>query len=233
MKAVKSVLLLVLLCASLVVFADTTLVSDTFSSSALGKWMPVSGNWRVLNGRLYQSDSSEKMAVITIPVAQSGKVLYEFDVRYVAGGEDNYAGFGIHFCVNKPSTGRSWGNGDTYLAWLTRDPETYGFPGGFGQIYDSDGATDMGLYPEGDIIEDGGNFPLIVDYLDTEFLAYTITVRIELDTKTGNGYIYDPFDPYKYRFPFSMGQPVKAGGYFSFRTNSVAVSIDNFKVSKL
>jgi len=233
MKAVRTVLLLVFLGASLVGFSETTLVSDTFDSSSMGRWMTVSGTWRAMNGRLYQTDTSERMAMITIPVRQSGKVLYEFDVRYVAGGEDDYAGFGIHFCVNNPSKGRSWGNGDSYLAWLTWDPGTYGYPGGFAQIYDSEGPTDMDLFPEGDILEDGDRFPIMVDYLKTEYLAYTVTVRVELDTTTGNGYIYDPFDPYRYRFPFAMGQSVKAGGYFSFRTNSLAVSIDNFKVTKL
>ena len=101
MKTVRSVLLLVFLGASLTTFAETTLVSDSFSSTSLDKWMVVSGSWRAMNGRLYQTDTSEKMAMITIPVKQSGKILYEFDVRYVAGGEDNYAGFGIHFCASK------------------------------------------------------------------------------------------------------------------------------------
>jgi hypothetical protein len=232
MKTVKLVLLLVFFGASLMAFSETTLVSDSFSSSVLDKWTVVSGSWRAMNGRLYQTDTSEKMAMITLPVNQSGKILYEFDVRYVAGGEDNYAGFGIHFCITNPSKVRSWGMGQSFLAWLTWDPDTYGYPGGFAQVYESFAPTRMGLFPEGDIVEDGDQFPIMVDYLDMEFLSYTITVRIELDTRTGKGYLYDPFDPYKYRYPFDMGQPINAGSYFGFRTNSLAVSLDNFRVAQ-
>jgi hypothetical protein len=233
MKHVKVILVLVFLFTAVVAFSQSSRVSDTFDRMSMGDWVPVSGNWKVMGGKLYQTDTAEKMAMVVIPVKQSGKVLYEFDVNYVTGGEDNYGGFGIHICINNPSKTRSWGNGQSFLAWITWDPDTYGWPGGFIQLYQSTGATRMGLFPEGDIIEDGDTLPIGVEYLDDKFLAATITVRLQIDTATGKGYFYDPFDPYKYRYPFELGTPIKAGDAFAFRTNSLSVCIDNFKVSKV
>ncbi len=233
MKHVKVILIMVFLFTAVVAFSQTSRVSDTFDRMSMGDWESVSGNWKVMGGKLYQTDTAENMAMVMIPVKQSGKVLYEFEVNYVTGGEDNYAGFGIHICINNPSTTRSWGNGQSILAWITWDPDTYGFPGGFIQLYKSTGATKMGLFPEGDIIEDGDNLPISVDYLDAKFLGETIIVRLEIDTATGNGYFYDPFDPYNYRYAFGLGAPITAGDTFAFRTNSLSVCIDNFKVSKV
>ena len=233
MKHVKVIFVLVFLFTAVVAFSQTSLVSDTFDRMSLGDWVPINGEWKVMDGKLYQTDTAENMAMIMIPVKQSGKILYEFDVSYLTGGEDNYAGFGIHLCINNPSKNRSWGNGQSFLAWITWDPDIYGWPGGFVQLYQSTGPTRMDLFPSGDIIEDGDRFPIGVEYLDVEFLSYTITVRLELDTETGKGYYYDPFDPYEYRYPFELGTPVKAGDYFAFRTNSLSVCIDNFKVSRV
>ncbi len=233
MKHVKVILVLVFLFTAVVAFSQVTLVSDTFDRMSMGDWELLSGNWKVMGGKMYQTDTAENMAMVIIPVKQSGKVLYEFDVSYITGGEDNYAGFGIHFCINNPSKVRSWGNGQSFLFWITWDPDTYGWPGGFIQLYQSATPTRMDLFPEGDIIEDGDSFPIGIEYLDVEFLSFAITVRIELDTATGKCYIYDPFDPYKYRYPFDLGTPIKAGDYFAFRTNSLSVALDNFKVSKV
>ena len=119
MKHAKVFLVMVFLLTTMVAFSQTPIVSDTFDRMSLGDWVSLSGNWKVMGGKLYQTDTAENMAIVMIPVNQSGKILYEFDVNYVTGGEDNYAGFGIHFCINNPTKGRSWGNGQSFLFWIS------------------------------------------------------------------------------------------------------------------
>jgi hypothetical protein len=237
MKIVKVFLILVVLCIPLVAFSSTIKVYDAFNSSSLTGWNVVSGNWRVINGRLTQTDVNEKMAMITIPVDQSGIMMYEFDLRYLDGGQDNYAGFGIHICVGNPSTRRSWGNGRSLLGWVTWDPDQYGRPGAFIQVYQSTGPTSMGLYtrifPSPDPLKDGDLLPIRSEYLKTEYLSYTVPIRLQVDTRTGRGKFFDPANPKKYFYSFDLGGPIRPGSYFSFRTNSVSVSIDNVKISKL
>ena len=239
MKAIKVILVMVLLCVSVVTFADKVLIQDTFSSTTLYGWMPVAGNWRVINGQLVQTDTKETMALLTGPVYQYGNMQYEFDVQYIAGAEDNYAGFGLHVCVNNPSKGRSWGDGKSILLWVTYDPEAYGWPGAFVQAYQSEGATDMTLYPDGDILKDGGRFPInedalmwVRDNMDV-VMNYTIPVKIRIDTRTGKGRVYDPFNPDKYYFPFDLGAAIMPGSYASVRMNSISVALDNVKVSQV
>ncbi|UCB45297.1 MAG: hypothetical protein JSV25_13945 [Spirochaetota bacterium] len=237
MKCVKFLLIVVFVLTAAFAFSQTTLVYETFGSKSLARWTPASGNWKVMEGRLVQTNANEKMAMITIPVNQSGDILYEFDVKYVSGGQDDYAGFGIHVCVNKPSKSRTWGNGRSLLGWVTWDPKHYGYPGGFIHLYDSKGATSMGLstrvFPGSDIMRYGDRLPIARQYLQRKYLGYTIPVKIRLDTKTGRGRIYDPFDPDRYFYRFSLGGAIRPGDFFTFRTNSVSVSIDNLKISKL
>jgi len=231
MKCTRVVLLVLFLSVSLAAFSQSTLVSDSFND--LSDWMKVSGTWKVSSGRMVQTDLNETIAVATIPVRQSGEVMYELDVRYVGGGEDDYAGFGFHMAVNSPSKGRSWGNGKSMLAWVTWDPNAYGWPGGFIQVYKSTAPVSMGLYPSGDILKDGDRFPVNEEYLKYEYLEYTVPVKMSIDLDTGEGKFYDPFAPDEYYFPFDLGAPIPSGSYFSFRMNSVSLSIDNLKITKL
>jgi len=163
-------------------------------------------------------------------------MLYQFDVKYIGGGEDNYAGFGIHICINDPSMVRSWGNGRSILGWVTWDPEHYGYPGAFIQVYESTGITTMGLYdgiyPSSDIMKYGGMIPVSGQYLKYEYLNYTVPIKLQIDTRTGRGRFYDPFDPEHYYYPFDLGAPIRSGNYFTFRMNSVSLSIDNVKIMR-
>jgi hypothetical protein len=231
MKNFKVVLVVLLLCSSVMAFSQRVLTSDSFSSTS--KWTVASGSWKTQGGRLVQTNDKETIAVINIPARQSGEVLYEFDARYVSGGEDDYAGFGIHICVNNPSKGRSWGTGKSLLAWVTWDPNTYGWPGGFIQVYQSKGPVEMNLYPYGDIIKDGDWYPINEEYLKYEYLEYTVPVKMSIDLSTGAGKFYDPFDPDNYYYAFDLGAPIPAGSHFSFRMNSVSLSLDNLKITKL
>ncbi len=230
MKGLKVVFLLVFLFSSLLAYSQTSL-SDTFASAK--NWTPASGSWKVVNGRLAQTDARETIAMITARAPQSGTMLFEFDVQYIGGGEDDYAGFGFHVGVSNPSKARSWGNGKSLLAWITFDPAVYGWPGAFIQVYQSQSPVKMGLYPAGNIVEDGDTFPINEEYLKYEYLNYTVPVKMALDFDTGRGKFYDPFAPDKYYYPFDLGARVAPGSYFSLRTNSVSLSIDNVKISKI
>jgi hypothetical protein len=230
-------LVLLFIGASVAAFADYTVLSDSFNNGSMGKWKPISGSWRVSGGRLAQVDTNEKMAMVVVPAYQSGKVLYEFDVEYIGGGEDDYAGFGIHVCVNSPSSKRSWGNGDSMLGWVTWDPKAYGSPGGFIQVYESRSNSQMGLYtgvfPGSDPLRYGDLIPVNREYLKAEYLSYRVPVKIMIDTRTGEGRFYDPFDPDRYYFPFDLGAPIGTGGFFVLRTNSVALSFDNVRITRM
>ena len=237
MKVVSIIIALLFLVVPVAIFADSVQFYDSFNNPSLPGWMKVSGTWKVMDGRLVQTDLNEKMAMITIPVTQYGKMLYQFDFKYLKGAEDNYAGFGIHLCVNNPSKKRSWGNGRSVLGWLTWDPKHYGYPGLFIQVYKSSGPTNMvlfpGLFPNPDPLVVGDMYPIRDEYLNPDYLNYTIPVKIMLDTRTGKGKFYDPANPDKYYFSFELGAPIGSGDYFSIRTNSVSVSIDNLKISKI
>ena len=237
MKWLNVFLVLLFVGAAFAASADYNVLSNSFSSGSLGNWKPTSGSWKVMDGRLSQVDTRENMAMITVPVQQAGKVLYEFDVEYIGGGGDDYAGFGIHICVNGPSSMRSWGNGKSLLGWVTWDPKAYGSPGAFVQVYESKGNANMGLYtkvfPGADPIKYGDLLPVNDEYLDTKYLDYRVPVKIMIDTRTGRGKFYDPFAPDEYYYPFSLGGPIRAGGYFALRTNSVALSFDNVRITRL
>ena len=237
MKIVKVILILALISSPLLGVSSTIKLHETFSSPSLSRWTPVSGTWKVINGRLTQTNVRETMAMITIPVDQDGVMLYEFDLKYVRGGEDDYAGFGIHICTNIPTNKRSWGNGRSTLGWITWDPKQYGSPGAFIQVYKSTGITSMGLdtriFSGSDPLRYGGILPVGKDYLRYEYLNYTVPVKIQINTRTGRGRFYDPFNPDRYYYSFDLGAPIRPGGYLTLRMNSISLSIDNVRVTQL
>ena len=232
MQTKKAFWLLAFLVLATVAFGQTVVINSFSSSTLPAGWVAASGDWKVMNGKLYQLDTKERMAMLNIPAPQSGTVQYEFDLEYNDGAEDDYAGFGIHVIVDNPSHGRSWGDGQSALLWVTWDPKHYGPPGLFAQAYASAGPTSMALYPSRDIMKAGGNMPFPSQYVKMEYLHATVPVKIVIDYDTGEMKVYDPLDMrYYYRFKASL--PKKSGRYFAFRTNSLSVRIDNFKITKL
>jgi hypothetical protein len=82
-------------------------------------------------------------------------------------------------------------------------------------------------------MRDGDLIPVSRDYLKYEYLTATVPVKVEINTRTGVGKFYDPFDPDRYFYPFDLGAAVGSGSYFTLRTNSVSLSVDNVKITKL
>lgn len=219
------ILLTIFLLIGTALFAQKVVFQQSFSGAIP---LPRSqGEWAVKGGRLYQADTEEKLAKINVMAAQSGEMQYEFDLRYEGGGmEDLMGGFGIQVFVDKAHDGKSWGNGNSFLLWLNYDPDpSYGAKGFQGQVYKSTSHTKMTLV---------GQFDLnaYVGLLNAKNMSMVIKGRIKVDGDTGAVWVEDPTLP-GYGYAFSLGGRVGMGSYMSLRTNSLALSFDNLKVSKL
>ena len=217
--------LVILLLVGATAFAQTVVFQQSFSGSSM---LPKShGDWEVKGGRLYQSDTEERLAKINVPAAQSGEMQYEFTVRYEGGGfDDLMGGFGIHVFVDNPWNGKSWGNGDSFLLWLNYDPApSYGPTGFTAQVYKSTSATKMALVGQFDL----NRYAYL---LNASNLCLSIPARIKFNGANGSVWVEDPTLP-GYGYRFSLGQALGTGGYVALRTNSLALSFDDLKVTKL
>lgn len=213
-------------------FSLTTLFEDDFK--ILGEWTPVSGDWQIKDGMLTQQDTVNRITHIVRKVKQSGLMEYTFDFQYLGGLADQYGGFGLHICVDRPTTMRSWGHNNSYLLWLTYDLAAYTQPKLFAQIYKSTGPTGMDFW----LMSRGDEFPVPVEVINPAALTEQIVksvklrIKIEMDLDTGSGKFYNPLND-EYYFPFELGTPIQDGMYISLRTNSMAVAIDSFKVVQI
>jgi len=248
MKGSVALLVVAFVLTPLLIAAQAPLVDSTFSAG-LGGWTAGNGSWSVKDGRLAQADVLDGMTKCFIKVPQSGLMRYEFDVMYVDGGEqDGYGAFGIHVFVDSLIPSISWGNGKSYLFWVTFDPAAYGVDkkGGtafYGQIYKSATNIDMGrlpgmyshiaipalspatgkpwmtwVYPKGNYVIPNPKLP--------------VRVKIDVDADNGEAKVWDPvYVDYYYRVP--LDKSIKAGSYVVLRTSSAAMSFDNVKITKL
>ena len=232
MKGKIYLVALFLLLTPILIFSQSVLVNDNFNS--MNGWKAAYGNWKIVDGRLAQLSTTAGKAKINRYVPQSGLMQYEFNVRYIDGGTDQYGGFGIHVFVDKPHGGLAWGDGRSFLLWITYDPKAYGGTGFYGQVYKS--VTSSYMYmkkgynqeiPEK--IKIGGKGYV---YLDPAYAKYNIPIKFTIDSATGEVKLYDPLIP-NWVWKFSLGGPVAKGSYVRLRTNSLAVSFDDFKVTKL
>ena len=103
MKHKVYLLALILLLTPFLIFSQTVLVNDDFNS--MNGWRASYGNWKIVDGRLAQLSTTAGKAKIDRYVPQSGLMQYEFNVHYIDGGLDSYAGFGIHVFIDKPAKG--------------------------------------------------------------------------------------------------------------------------------
>ena len=159
---------------------------------------------------------------------QTGEMQYEFSVRYEGGGfDDMMGGFGIHVFVDKAWDGISWGNGNSFLLWLNFDPEpTEEYPIGFtAQVYKSTSAIKMALVGEFDLNK-------YAYLLSASNMGLDIPARIKVNGETGSVWVEDPTLP-GFGYRFSLGSALGSGNYVSLRTNSLALSFDNLKVTNL
>ena len=255
----KLVLVVALLCLPFVLFAQMTVVDDSFSR--MGAWVPGYGDWSVERGRLVQESTAAGMARIDREVPQEGVYQIDFTIRYVDGGYRSmadyesgryHAGFGVHLGVtNPPLRGKSWGNDESYLLWLNLDtrPQTrrsagahYGFRA---QVYESSDHVTMDLMRSGEMRRLFGDSRASIDLARAleqvagrqfavadlrPYLRRDIPVSIRVNTRTGEVGVKDPTAPI--RFYFNVDPDMLDGDYVSLRTNALAASFDNFTVTR-
>jgi hypothetical protein len=177
------------------------------------------GDWKVTGNRLYQNDLKAGMAKASIPVKQKGTMVYQFTVEYVDGIQDGMGGFGIHLFVDKPAAGKAYGEGESYLLWLNYDenPLSSEVPAGLSaQIYKSSSYTRMKMIQA---VSLKALEPVIARNINEK-----LTVKVEINSLTGMGRVYDPFNM-DVSYPFSLGKGmIPEGNYVSLRTNSLGVS---------
>ncbi|MBT3273888.1 MAG: hypothetical protein HN368_12090 [Spirochaetales bacterium] len=218
--------LVILLLVGASAFAQTVVFQQGFSGQTM---LPKAhGDWEVKGGRLYQSDTEERLAKVNVMAPQSGDMQYEFNLRYEGGGfEDMMGGFGVHIFVDKAWDGKSWGNGNSMLLWLNYDASpNAGYPAGFtAQVYKSTSETKMELIGQFDL----NRYAYL---LNAANMSVMVPVRIKVNGSTGSVWVEDPTLP-GYGYRFGLGQSLGRGNYVALRTNSLAVSYDNLKVTKL
>jgi len=180
-------------------------------SQSMGGWTAAYGDWKMVGNRLVQNSTKAGMAQAYMRLPQSGIMQFEFDVKYTGGGEDMFGAFGFHVGIDSAAKGKSWGNGKSFLLWLTLDPKFYGGSGVYGQAYYSEAHSVM------DMVHKATAYQLPMDRLKD----------INLDRMA----IYAPTVP-NYYYRFSLGGPIRGGNYISIRTNSLAASFGNFKISR-
>lgn len=212
-----------LLFAAASVTAETTEFYSSFVSgtSASGDY----GRWAAAGGRLFQRDTDEPLAKINFKADQYGVMEYTFDVRYEGGGlSDRMGGFGIQIFVDDAYNGKSWGNGESYLLWLNYDENpSYGGSGFRAQVYKSTGNSKMEILK-------GYDVALNPRVLTVKNLDLVVPVKIQVDGRSGLVKVWDPSRPGTY-VRFYLDDSPGRGRYFSLRTNSLAASFDNVKVS--
>jgi hypothetical protein len=205
------------------------LVPAFLFSQDMDGWTAAYGDWMMAGGRLVQSDIKAGMAQAYMPLPQSGIMQFEFDVKYVDGGEDMFGAFGFHIGIDRAAQKKSWGNGKSFLLWLTLDPEAYGGSGVYFQAYYSKTNSKMNM------IHDATEYELPQDRLADINLdqmgMYALPIKVRVNYDTGDVKIWDPTIP-DYYYLFNLGGPIQGGNYISVRTNSLAASFGNFQISR-
>jgi hypothetical protein len=198
-------------------------------SQDMGGWTAAYGDWKMVGDRLVQSSTKAGMAQAYMRLPQSGIMEYQFDVKYVDGGADMFGAFGFHIGIDSAAGGKSWGNGKSFLLWLTLDPKVYGGSGVYGQAYYSEAHSIM------DLVHGATDYQLPMDRLKDinldRMAMYALPVRVRINYNTGDVKVWDPAIP-KYYYRFNLGGPVRGGNYISVRSNSLAVSFGNFSISR-
>ena len=211
----KMVLVLALLAAGTLVFAQVNLPEHRF----------VSGRWTMSGQRLYQNDRTAGLAKVNIRVPQEGAMLYEFNARYEGGAEDGHGGFGLHIFVDSAYNNVSWGAGNSYLLWLNYDenPINRQIPAGLSaQVYHSTSNSQMNLVQS-------VNLNAYANLLTEQNLAAPIPFRIIADGSTGEVRVYDPTvtDGTYYVLYIDRRDLPLRGNWVVLRTNGIQLSFSN------
>ncbi len=109
--------------------------------SGFGGGSPILGSWSVNGTRLSQAAADQRFAKYRIPVNQNAdELVYTFSGT---GQSNGWSGYGIHILASGASNERLYGHGNSYLVWVTRDPERTQSDQTFIQLYRSTSDTHM------------------------------------------------------------------------------------------
>ena len=93
------------------------------------------GDWEITTNGLSQDDESQYFAKYVIPAPQDGtNLIYAFSGK---AGTEGWKGFGIHILASGSKTAKGYGYGESYLIWVTKDPEHTNSNSTFVQLYKS------------------------------------------------------------------------------------------------
>jgi hypothetical protein len=114
--------------------------------------------------------------------------------------------------------------------WITRDRAAYGSDAFYGQLYKSEGPVVMNMIhaPTRFLIRLAASSSDEPASIENKPLRFSLT----LNTQTGEGMFKDPADDSR-SYRFSLGRPLGTACFFSFRTNSLAVTVEDFRILKL
>ena len=84
---------------------------------------PGLGTWRLAKNEAEQTDPQQFFSKLVTPfVQESGPYRYVFTARSEGKG---WVGLGVHIFTGSVKTHKGWGEGESVLVWLTRDPVHY------------------------------------------------------------------------------------------------------------
>jgi hypothetical protein len=172
----------------------------------------VHGNWSASGRNLTQSNSSDLLAKYAIPVNQrSNRLLYSFTAQAASSGTA-FVGYGLHFMASGDRAANSYGYGNSYLVWVTRDPSYHRNNDTYVQIYRS---------------FDDVNMLQVASVSTGESVTRSNDVEVLYDKSSGvisvsiNGTTYAT-----YRAP----NAIRAGGKTAFRTLGGPVTFSDYEV---
>ncbi len=121
--------------------------------------VPRLGSWERESDLVRQTDSGQYFAKIMVPVVQTmDPMRFAFKARSTGKG---WVGVGIHVYVSKSRTFEGYGNGESFLIWLTYDPVHYRKDKTRIQIYRSRTDIDMEMIAEAPVTADIFQFNML------------------------------------------------------------------------
>ena len=133
------------------------------------------GTWEFKGSTIRQVDSTQFFAKVLSPVVQNGQRLrYSFTARSQGSG---WVGLGLHILVGQAGTHRGFGEGQSWLVWLTRDPVHFSTNTTRLQIYQSTSDLSLTLVAEAPVSASIFDPNLFVVEMDSVANALAITLN--------------------------------------------------------
>jgi hypothetical protein len=175
---------------------------DSLNQNAFSPlWETVSGNWKISNGYMEQTDEGENNTNIYAPLTQnlSNRYLYHFEMKIGGAGTNKRGGF--HYFVDDPE---ALERGNSYFLWFRQDLSTVEFYRVENNVFSQEA-----VYPFEFDANEWMDVKLVYDRVTGEHLAYV-----------DNNLIAEWIDP----------NPHADGDYISFRSGHSNLGIRNLAV---